>query len=168
MLSSRSGWRTSSARHCGQVARSYRTSRRPIVYFPRSRTGSPQLGHVRSAAILIPVRRECTPPRPNRHLNARNPPWSLLPPEVRHTRDVAGSQPQTDAFPALALEQFNHANDRRPCARPPPAGDETHKLWLTNSLSRDQVDAALNAAREETRSELRQVDFGRTAQVEHG
>ena len=69
LLSSRSGWRTSSARHCGQVARSYRASSRPIVYFPRSRTRSPQLGHVRSAAIPTPVRRECTrrgPPRPER------------------------------------------------------------------------------------------------------
>ena len=52
--------------------RSYRASSWPTADFPRSRTRSPQLGHVRSAAIPTPDA-ENVPAATHRDLNARTP-----------------------------------------------------------------------------------------------
>ena len=89
---------------------------------------------------MYPAATQSRPKRPN-------PPWSLLAGASVVPATSRGSRTQTDAFPALALEQFNHANDRRPCARPPPAGDETHKLWLGDPLRSGSPATPANPAR---------------------
>ena len=73
-----------------QVARSYRTSCWPIVYFPRSRSWPPQLTP-KVCSIPTPVRRECTLPQPNRDLDGRNRRPVAPRRGVRGRRTVAGT-----------------------------------------------------------------------------
>ena len=67
---------------------------------------------------------------------------------VRRTRNLArGRGPRRARFRRTRWRQFDHANDGRPCARPLPARDETHKLWLGDPLSSRSPAAPANPAR---------------------